>query len=242
MKKGKLILLPEIQNKVTVIIPAYNEEKTIQSVISFAKQNENINEIIVVDNCSTDNTYKLAKAMGVRAIKCVNKGKGYAMEAGLKYAKSPIVAFLDGDIDNYAPNTLEKLIKPILSGKADFVKSTFRRQAGRVTELSAKPLLRILYPPAIRFSQPLSGMIAGKKEFLKKISFEKNYGVDIGILIDMLRVGARIKEVSIGKIENRMRELSELGQMATEIVNTILSKTLGESYINTFLQEEKVNE
>lgn len=240
MKKSNLILLEGIQKKVTVIIPAYNEEENIQNVIRFAKKCENVDEIIVVDNCSTDNTYKLSKAMGVKAIKCVNKGKGYAMEKGFKYVRNPIVVFLDADI-NYQNNTIEKLVRPIIDGKADFVKSTFKRQAGRVTELSAKPLLRILYPAALSFSQPLSGMIAGKREFFKEIYFEKNYGVDIGILIDMIGLGARIKEVNIGKIENKMKKLEDLSQMANEVVNTILNKTMGEAFINN-IQDERIDE
>ena len=62
---------------------------------------------------------------------------------------------------------------------ADFVKS-ISREAGRVTELVAKPLLR-LFPEALRFSQPLSGMIAGRRKVFRKVA-ENDYGVDIGIL------------------------------------------------------------
>ena len=102
---------------------------------------------------------------------------------------------------------VELLTEPIVKDKTDFVKSYFTRQAGRVTELVAKPLLSILYPSFPNFKQPLSGMIAGKKSLFSKIEFEEGYGVDIGILIDMHNLGARITEVSIGNIENRMQPL-----------------------------------
>ena len=210
---------------VSVIIPAHNEESTIENVILCAKKSSYVSEVIVVDNCSTDKTSKLAKKLGVRVVKCNNKGKGYAMEAGFKKATNPIVVFLDADL-KYTQSMLRKLIIPIIEDRADFVKSTFSRQAGRVTEILVKPLLKILYPMGIRFSQPLSGIIAGKKEFFKQIEFEKNYGVDIGLLIDMIRIGARIKEVNIGRIDNRMRDLTELSEMASQVAEVIIKKTI----------------
>ena len=111
-----------------------------------------------------------------------------------------------------------------LLGYCDFVKSYFTRQAGRVTELVAKPLLSILYPSFPVFIQPLSGMIAGKKTFFNKIDFEDGYGVDIGILIDMYNLGAKIKEINIGNIENRMQPLEQLGKMSKAVASTIIEK------------------
>ena len=94
----------------------------------------------------------------------------------------------------------------MLRDEADFVKGAFARNAGRVTELVAKPLLAILFPGLSQFSQPLSGMIAGKKTFFNKIEFFNDYGVDIGILIDMYLMKARVKEINIGYIENKKRK------------------------------------
>jgi phosphoserine phosphatase SerB len=105
------------------------------------------------------------------------------------------------------------------------VKSYFARQAGRVTELVAKPLLSILYPSFPKFSQPLSGMIAGKRTLLLSCEFEDGYGVDIGILMDMYLLGVRIKEVCIGLIENKMQALEQLGRMSREVAKTIMKKS-----------------
>ena len=77
----------------------------------------------------------------------------------------------------YPPDVVERLASPIVNNEADFVKATLDRQAGRVTELVAKPLLSILFPNLVRFSQPLSGMIASRKSLLKKVEFENDYGV-----------------------------------------------------------------
>ena len=211
-------------NCVTVIVPARNEEKTIVKVVDLIKLNKNVNQIIVVDNNSTDNTSKLAKDAGAEVVFCANQGKGYAMEKGMQYVKNDIVVFLDADIADYSRDVIDILIKPVLKDEFDFVKSMFERTGGRVTELVAKPLLEITYPEIYKFSQPLSGMIAGKTEFFKKIEFEKDYGVDIGILLDMLELNARITEVGIGRIENASQDWKLLDKMAKEVMTAILKR------------------
>ena len=218
---------------VSVIIPAYNEEKTIGQVIDIInKSNENC-EIIVVDNCCTDNTVAIATQKKAKIVNCNNQGKGYAMEAGLKAASNEIVVYLDADIADYKESLIDDLVEPIINGRADFVKSTFERtKGGLVTEISTKPLLNILFPEMYPFSEPLSGMIASKKEFLEKIEFEKDYGVDIGIIIDLTKMNAKIEEVNIGKIENMshlLKTTESMKNMSTQITKTILKKA---KYIN----------
>lgn len=215
-----------MENKVSIIIPAYNEEKNIKKVIKLVQKNSNniVDEIIVVDNASTDNTNKIAQSTGVTVLQCNNKGKGYAMEMGLHYAKNPIIVFLDADVNNYSNDLVQLLTTPIIEDKADFVKSMFERKGGRVTELVAKPLLEILFPDMYKFSQPLSGMIAGKKSFFEKLNFEKDYGVDIGILIDMIKLGARVEEVEIGKINNDSQDWLQLEKMSREVMTAIFKR------------------
>ena len=146
------------------------------------------------------------------------------MREGYLVSSGDIIAYIDADIPNYEEQFLEKMLLPIINNEADFVKSTFKRQAGRVTELVAKPLLGILFPDVLQFSQPLSGMIAGKREFLDKVTFEDDYGVDIGILLDMVKIGARIKEVDIGSIENKMKDWQQLSPMANDVSRAILKR------------------
>lgn len=214
-------------NSVSIIIPAHNEQKNIKKVIKLLKKHliNDTDEILVVDNLSKDNTYKIADSMGIQVLKCNNLGKGYAMETGLHYAKNEIIVFLDADIDNYSKNLVDLLIEPIIQNRADFVKSMFERKGGRVTELVAKPLLDIFFPNIYKFSQPLSGMIAGKKSFFEKIEFEKDFGVDIGILLDMIKIGARIEEIHIGKINNDSKTLIKLENMSKEVIKAILKRS-----------------
>ena len=146
------------------------------------------------------------------------------MEEGLKYSINDIIVYLDADISNYSKDLITKLSEPIRNKKADFVKSMFDRTGGRVTELVAKPMLEILFPEMHRFSQPLSGMIAGRKNFFEQIVFEKDYGVDIGILLDMIHINARIKEVHIGTIKNVSQQWQSLEKMSREVMKAIIKR------------------
>lgn len=210
---------------ISVIIPAYNEEENIKTVINICKQYNKVNEIIVVNNLSTDKTEEIAKKEGAKVVFCDKKGKGYAMEVGIKEAMNECIVFLDGDIKDYQNNVVELLSTPILNDEADFVKAGFERDYGRVTFLVAQPLLSILFPDMKKYEQPLSGMIAGKKSFFKKIQLEKDYGVDIGILLDMIALNARIKEVHIGKIENVSKDWRLLQAMCAEVMQAILKRS-----------------
>jgi phosphoserine phosphatase SerB len=229
---------------ISVIIPALNEEATIAHVVSVAKNGSHVKEVIVVDDQSADATVERARAAGAAVITSTRLGKGTSMKDGVLYASSPFLVFLDADITTYPADVVDRLAEPLLKDKADFVKSFFSRQAGRVTELVAKPLLSILYPDFPAFHQPLSGMIAGKRELLQKVDFEEGYGVDIGILIDMYQRGVRIKEVSIGSIENRMQSLEQLGKMSREVAKVILrkSKNKGDNNFETLEHIQVIQE
>jgi phosphoserine phosphatase SerB len=217
---------------ITVIIPALNEENTINGVISLVKQSKLVSEVIVVDDKSLDKTVEISLKSGAKVITGTKLGKGASMRDGLLVAQNEIILFVDADITTYPQNLVELMTLPILNEGFDFVKSYFTRQAGRVTELVAKPLLSILYPEFPQFIQPLSGMIAGKKSFFNQINFEDGYGVDIGILIDMYKLNAKISEVDIGNIENRMQSLEQLGKMSKAVANTILDKSSKEGNKN----------
>ncbi len=209
---------------ITVIIPALNEEKTIESVIKFCFAAPDVSEVIVVDDTSEDNTVNIAKEAGAKVIISKTRGKGISMKEGVQLSTNELLIFLDADIDPYPEGTIQNLTAPLINKEADFVKGAFARNAGRVTELVAKPLLAILFPGLSSFSQPLSGMIAGKKSFFNKIEFFNDYGVDIGILIDMYLMKAKVKEVNIGYIENKSKPWEALGKMSKEVSRAIIHK------------------
>ena len=215
---------------ISAIIPAYNEEENIKTVIDICKANKKVTEIIVVNNLSTDRTEEIAKKEGAKVIFCDKQGKGYAMEAGIEQAQNECIVFLDGDISDYSDDVIYKLTEPILERNVDFVKATFDREGGRVTELVAKPLLKLLFPDLQKYTQPLSGMVAGKKSVFQKIELEKDYGVDIGLLLDMVKLNVKIEEVKIeevkiGKIKNVCKSWKALEKMSTEVMKAILKRS-----------------
>ncbi len=209
--------------KVSAIIPAYNEEKTIRSVIETAKKSNYIYEIIVVDDGSVDKTRELALEAGAKVVTHrKNMGKGRAIKTGISKSSGDILVFLDADI-NWKHRKIEALVEPILRDEADFVKSSFTRKRGRLTELLVKPLIKTIFS-GIEFSQPLSGQFAGKKEFFKTLSIEDKWGIDIGILLDAIKQKQRIKEVNIGTIIHKKRPLEDLIVTGEDVVKTIFKK------------------
>lgn len=214
---------------ISVIIPALNEENTIAAIIKITLNTPDVAEVIVVDDKSFDNTVIEAKKAGASVITSTKMGKGASMRDGLLASSQNIILYLDADLGILNPDVCKIITEPIINGSADFVKARFSREAGRVTELVAKPLLSLLFPSISGIAQPLGGIVAGTREFFEKVSFEDDYGVDIGLLIDMHLLGARILEVDIGTIEHKMKPWHQLTKMSKEVSRAILSRAQKQS-------------
>ncbi|HOC49271.1 MAG TPA: glycosyltransferase [Bacteroidales bacterium] len=122
---------------VTVIIPALNEADTLGTVISLVKKSPLVSELIVIDDKSEDNTVTVAHEAGAMVYTSTLLGKGSSMREGILFAKNELMLFLDADITTYPEDIVELMTGPLRNDTADFVKSVFTRQAGRVTELVA---------------------------------------------------------------------------------------------------------
>ena len=211
---------------VSIVIPAYNEEATVAKVVSVALKLSYVTEVIVVDDGSTDRTVEEAESAGATVISHImNEGKGSAIKTGFKNSHGNIVAFIDADISNFTSEKIDKIIRPILEDQTDITKTKFARESGRVTELTAKPLLGFFFPE-LNYEQPLSGQFAGERSALNKIRFEKDYGVDVGIVLDADVHGIKILEVDIGDICHDMSPLADLNKMANEVVRTIIDRAV----------------
>lgn len=209
---------------ISVVIPALNESANIASVIGVARRSARVREVIVVDDGSVDGTPDIARAAGARVITSTLLGKGVSMKDGLDAATQPIVAYLDGDLSGLREDLIDVLCAPIFEQRADFAKASFSRTAGRVTVLTAKPLLQVFFPELAAFQQPLGGIIAARREVLEEVRFETDYGVDLGLLIDVSQAGFRIAEVNIGHLEHDSQSLEALGDMAKQVVRTLLQR------------------
>lgn len=217
----------EVKKKLSIstIIPAHNEEEHIKTVIDAAKKVKEIDEIIVVDDGSVDNTASVAKKAGAKTIVLdENKGKGHAIKIGSEKARGDVLIFLDADLTNVSPTKIRKIIEPF-SDMYDFVKTRFDRAGGRVTRLTAKPLLGHFFPEIEKsFEQPLSGQFGILKNLLKKIQLEDDFGVDVGILIDVVQTGAKTKEVYFGRLAHDERTLVDLDETAKHVSRVILDR------------------
>jgi glycosyltransferase involved in cell wall biosynthesis len=132
-----------------------------------------------------------------------NKGVGQARKTGIEKSSSPILLFFDTDIANITSQMMKKVVEPILKDEADFVMAAFENE-GRVTELTAKPLLKVCFPELAYLRQPISGQFAAKREFLFPHRIENSM---LSILIDAYLAGARITEVDIGLIEHNHHQI-----------------------------------
>ncbi len=188
------------QDQVTIIIPAYNEGNSIHDTVQAVQNLKVVNQIIVVNDCSTDLTGDLAKEAGAEVFNLTrNVGKGGAINIGMKHAKGGIIGFIDGDLGKSAIE-VEKLIIPVLENKADMTIGRFppagkKGGFGMVTSLAKKG---IRWFTGLQVASPLSGQRVMKREILEKVGLmEARFGVEVGLTIDVLRLGFRVKEIPV---------------------------------------------
>ncbi|AEK72160.1 Dolichol-phosphate mannosyltransferase [Thermococcus sp. 4557] len=199
--------------RVSVVIPAYNEEKRLPSVLD--RMPDFIDEVVVVDDGSSDGTYNVARAFSekdprIKAIRLErNCGKGCAMRRGVEEASGDVIVFIDAD-GQHRPEEIIKLVEPIVRGEADLVIG-----ARKVEEAGKRPLHRrisnILTTRLIRLKlgryvyDTQSGFRAYRREFLPEIESDR-YEVETEMLLKAAKMGAMIKEVPVGMIYDPSRE------------------------------------
>ena len=193
--------------RISVIIPAYNEEARLPEVLKEIP--DFIDEVVVVDDGSTDRTYEVALAFSERdsRIKALrlekNCGKGCAMREGIKQSSGDILVFMDAD-GQHKPGEIIKLVEPIISGEADMVigarkvEETGKRPLHRrLSNIITTRLLRLKLRRYIYDTQ--SGFRAYRREFLPEIESDR-YEVETEMLIKAAKMGARITEVPVSMI------------------------------------------
>ena len=196
----------------------------MERVIRVAQRVEEIAEIIVVDDGSEDATHVVARRSGVKVVRHeINSGKGKALQTGSRHARHDHLVFLDADLGNITPTKVKKLINPLIEGEADFVKAGYNSSTGRVTQLVAKPLLKIVYP-AVKLDYPLSGEFALNRKKLRLHKIEEGWGIDIQLVLQAAQKNLRIHEVLFGKKEHKHQPIEDLAKMSKEIIRTVLSE------------------
>lgn len=225
---------------VSVIIPALNEEATVADVVRACRA-DNPAEVLVIDADSVDLTAQRARDAGATVHNwrdilpdiSPRPGKGESLWRGVAAARGDIVVFVDADLESARPGMVKELVAPFTEPRIQMVKATYRRTidgapsgGGRVTELTAKPLLHMFFPELSVISQPLGGEYALRRDVACALPFVSGYGVEAGLLIDVAkRYGVEsIAEVDLGERVHRNRHLHELAPMADVVAQTILSR------------------
>lgn len=195
---------------ISIIIPAYNEEIRIKDTLESIKGINEINEIIVVDDGSTDKTTKIASEVNSEKIIVLkldkNRGKGYALNYGLKIAmkNADIIGFLDADLGSSAKE-VKKLIDPMINGDADVVIAKFppAKKKGGLGFVKGLAKNSVLEMTGVELDATLSGQRLFKKEVLEKFDeIPFGYGVEVGMTIDILKHGFKIREVLVNMTHN----------------------------------------
>ena len=235
---------------VSVVLPALNEQATVAGVVAAVRPllGGLVDELVVVDSGSTDDTARVAAAAGARVVHRADvlpdlppvPGKGEVLWRSLAATSGDLLVFLDSDLVDPDPGFVPALLGPLLTGPGpgpELVKGFYRRPlrlesaevgtgGGRVTELVARPLLAALRPELAGVVQPLGGEYAATRRFLESVPFAAGYGVEIGLLLDVhARHGlAGLAQVNLGVRKHRNRSLLQLGVMSGQILGTVLAR------------------
>ena len=238
-------------HRTSVVLPARDEEATVGGLVAdlvarWVTGVPLVDEVLVVDSDSTDATAAAARAAGAEVVAAADvlpahgsrPGKGEALWKSLAATTGDLVVFLDsdllGDVGHYVPG----LLTPLLTdARVQYVKGCYTRPldldgehrpagGGRVTELTARPLLNALWPELAGFVQPLGGEYAGRRSVLERVPFVSGYGVEVGLLVDLLRECglAGLAQVDLGTRRHSHQSDQALGRMAGEIASTVLSR------------------
>lgn len=189
--------------KISVIIPAFNEEHSIGKVITDIPK-ELVHEIIVVDNACTDRTVEVAESAGARVVREERRGYGYACLAGIAALNAPdIVVFLDGDYSDY-PAEMSMLVQPVLSGGVELVigsrirgtreKGALLPQA-RFGNALATFLIRLLF--GVRYTD-LGPFRAIRYDRLCEMNMQdKTFGWTVEMQVKAAKMGLRVCELPV---------------------------------------------
>ena len=186
--------------RVSIVIPAYNEAETISATLRAIRERFISEEVIVVDDGSTDNTRELASQWADLVIPMpANQGKGAALQVGWQQATGDIILLLDADLRESAGEAVH-LLAPLLEDRCDLAVAVLPRPKVRAGMGLAKGLAYhgIRYLTGFEPNAPLSGQRGVRRELLHHLrKLDGGFGVEVGMTVDALRAGYRVMEVPV---------------------------------------------
>lgn len=182
--------------KVVAIIPAYDEEKTVASVVRAVRSSNLVDEVIVVNDGSSDQTSQVAKAAGARVIDLAqNVGKGGAMKAGADATDADVLLFLDADLTGLTPEHLHDLLHPVVTNDADMTVGVF--EEGRfATDMAQK------------ITPFLSGQRAMHRWIMSEVPHVEHsrYGVEMALSRFAEKQNLRVRHVNLKHVAQVTKE------------------------------------
>ncbi|MFL6025153.1 MAG: glucosyl-3-phosphoglycerate synthase [Marmoricola sp.] len=232
---------------VSLVVPARNEAATVGDVVARVREalvetTALLDEIVVIDSDSTDDTYAVAadagavvhRAAEIRPDLGSHPGKGEAMWKSLFVTSGDVLVFMDADLLDWDTHFVPGLLGPLLTRpEVALVKGFYERplaseafEGGRVTELVARPLINLLFPELAGLVQPLAGEWAIRRDLFASLTVPTGYAVELAALVDTLaeRGVDAIAQVDLGRRAHRHQALRDLGGMATQILAAALSR------------------
>jgi nucleotide-binding universal stress UspA family protein len=247
-----LVKLKEKQGlTISAVLPTLDEAATIGPIVRAARKElmeavPLIDELLVIDSESQDETRSIAEAEGARVVVHQQvlpdhgsyKGKGEALWKSLYETSGDLVAWSDTDIQDWHPRFLYGTLGPMLTEpRLRYVKAHYQRPivqggvltsggGGRVTELVARPLINLFFPELSGYIQPLSGEYAGRRSVLEAIPFFSGYAVEIGHLIDLADLLGLdgLGQVDLDVRQHRNQELEGLSKMSFVIQQAVMKR------------------
>jgi glucosyl-3-phosphoglycerate synthase len=257
------LLLDGKRETLTVVLPARDEAATVGTIVERIRALGGlVDQVLVIDADSEDETAAVARAAGAEVVAQSELpddfgpvlGKGDAMWRALAAAQGDLVAYIDSDTRNFDARFVTGLFGPLICEQdVEFVKGAYRRPftagetvvpdgGGRVSQLTARPLLDAFYPDLAGLTQPLAGEIAAPRRVLEQLPFATGYAVETAMLLDVRElVGAdAIVECDLGERANRHQPLHALRPMAEQVLAVICERLRGEGRLRDGGPEDSV--
>jgi LmbE family N-acetylglucosaminyl deacetylase len=211
-----------MSDKVSVVIPAHNEAATVGQVVSALLVSEAVDEVIVVDNSSSDGTATVAAGAGARVIHVAELGYGRAMKAGMLAARNTLIFKLDGDMRNPSREWLERHLRS-LTKEVGLVKAYWDSSEDPmpVTKLVVKPALKIFFPSLSEIIMPISGIYLVRSDFLKIDDMPDDYSFDLDVLIRATRSPYLVEQTYLGEVLDKLKPVAHYVPMATQLLRHI---------------------
>ncbi len=218
-------------DRITVIIPAFNEATRIGKTIQSLREIPYDLHIVVVNDGSTDETTSIARTYADDVIEMPrNGGKGKALNYAWRQLEGNLFLFVDADLE-YSANLIEALLPPILDGNADMTIAAFppalkKGGFGLVKGLATNGIRKMT---GQHFHSPISGQRAIRREVLESIGgLSEGWGIEVALTIDALRKGFRVEEVMIAlhhrETGRDLQGFIHRGKQFVQIANTLFSK------------------